>query len=312
MRARLPPVYNSARLCEHPIPPTEFVDANQVDIDADNPQAVLVANENDRDENVPTVETDEAEQADNAEQNASEHGNSEANSTDEVVDGNDGHDSPNTLNAVSNQNNAREHEQDDDLNSTFFESDNQNGSSQFDVKPTVEDDQEDLMAYEQLCSDGTNAATNDVDPLICDSQESVASNVSLADTAEIRESFERGIQIESTRVTVGGVARNGESGGTNSASNKAQNASDVNDSYEDNNGDTSNNHNEVEVQKRAIEKSVRMLMMHGENIVVDSDLEYLHIPGQVIRPKENVPKYQVKAGDILCGNIPFKQVVNCN
>lgn len=198
----MPPIYNSARLHEQPIAPTEFVDANQYDSTT-------------HDLDVPT------------ENNANEPDVIETLSTDELIAGDpevDVNNSANGLNGVPNEKEANEHERVDDLESTFFDSNEQNGSSRFDVKPRIEDDQEDLAAYAQLCDD-TNAGA--IDPLIGEQQESVASNVSTVDATEMRESFAKGIRIESTRISDKDIPENigfeGENGSTSSANNDAQN-----------------------------------------------------------------------------------------
>ena len=54
---------------------------------------------------------------------------------------------------------------------------------------------------------------------------------------------------------------------------------------------------------------MQQVLLNGENVVVDEDVEYLHIPGQQLQAIQCEPKYQTKANDVLCGNRPFKENV---
>lgn len=98
--------------------------------------------------------------------------------------------------------------------------------------------------------------------------------------SNLSTSFANGLRIESTRIEVNATDKsNDETRGENN------------------------------VQKREIEENVQLLLKHGAKYVFDDEVEYLYMPGKTIKPFEEIPQYEVKGDDILCGKIPFKVLV---
>lgn len=219
-------MYNTARVLEQPIAPFEFVDANQ--------QGGGRTADGSENEDLDTTR----ESFEFVEVNEQSGGGS---------------------NAVSTEHGDTESTESEGLSTTFFDSNAQNGSSQLDEKPVVEDDDA-LSAYGHLFNE------NEFEPEL-----------------DNNTSFTEGIHIESTPVS--GEIRDDQS-------NEIVPLEEA--------------HNENSVNQE-IEKNVQLVLKYGVKVVIDADVEYLHIPSQVLKPKE--PTYDVKANDILCGNIPFKELV---
>lgn len=57
---------------------------------------------------------------------------------------------------------------------------------------------------------------------------------------------------------------------------------------------------------REINQNVATHAAKGQTVVVHDDCEYTFLPGQLLKPIQCVPRYEVKVGDLLCGNKPFK------
>ncbi|XP_031634223.1 uncharacterized protein LOC116347669 [Contarinia nasturtii] len=55
------------------------------------------------------------------------------------------------------------------------------------------------------------------------------------------------------------------------------------------------------------EIAVTNVLANGETVVVDDELEFIHIPGQILKALEFQPVYQTKANDELCANTPYKE-----
>lgn len=52
-----------------------------------------------------------------------------------------------------------------------------------------------------------------------------------------------------------------------------------------------------------------ILAEYGEKVIIDDELEFIHIPGQVLQPIVCAPTYKTKVNDELCGKVPFKENV---
>lgn len=133
------------------------------------------------------------------------------------------------------------------------------------------------------------------------------------------------VQFESTRNSlinsVSENVANDENADALSEQNLVQNnvIAEVNKTSNENNNtvhETDSNHrgtssNEADLEnEHQIEQNLQEVLQYGTKCVVDSDLEYIYIPNKTLKPIECSPEYEVKANDVLCGNIPFKQFVS--
>lgn len=174
-------------------------------------------------------------------------------------------------------------EQNNDLPSTFYDSGGKNESSELDVKPVIEEDGDDLIAYAQLFGNGSiataTATANNKDPLPFDDQQA---NVSTSMFSIDSVLFANNIQCESTPIPEA-IA---------------------------NTTDSIDAHQVIanQIQDEIVENTQRLLL-YGEQVVIDDELEFIHIPNQTLRAIKSVPKYEVKSNDIVCGNKPFKEDV---
>lgn len=185
--------------------------------------------------------------------------------------------------------------------------------SQNDIKPVINIDGEDLIAFEVLFNDDDDSASSDPienDPLAV-SQDEENNGLPNDDSvsSEPRQSFSNGIRFESTR---------------NCATKTVDNSIQI-ENVEENHANDSNQdklaeeiiHNEsadgrevAQAQARAqVVANTRHLLLHGQKVVVDEDLEFMHIPGQDLQARQYTPTYETKSNDELCGHTPFKQNV---
>lgn len=150
-----------------------------------------------------------------------------------------------------------------------------------DVKPVV--NPEDMNAFAQLFGDHPSATSN-----VPDQNDSSTINT---------ESFNNGINIESTRL--GAYADKGSDGNVNGDGENLVETTQGNATIDA----------AKETREQQIEENVQQLILHGAKVVIDTDLEYVHMPDQELKAMEWIPQYEVKAGDALCGNKPFKPMV---
>lgn len=102
--------------------------------------------------------------------------------------------------------------------------------------------------------------------------------------------FNIGVRIESTRNDA--LVENSE-----------QFAADGNE----NNSNLPVNDEEV-ARSQQIAENVKKVLLFGEKVTV-GDIEFIHLPGQILKPKEFKAMYEVKSNDLLCGKTPFKELV---
>lgn len=207
----------------------------------------------------------------------------------------------NELNPVENAVEAGENEiengviVDEELN--WFDSNESaqlNDSQEIDVKPIIEVDGDDVIAFERLFDFNASVGSNEVDPLAVEErQENVETNENANDSSELRDSFPKAIQFESTRIDAD------EQRDTNSSNETMKTANDDQSSND-------NDNTEDEERLREIEANAEYVLRHGQKVIVDNDVEYMHIPNQLLQAIESAPMYEVKANDLLCGNKPFK------
>ena len=65
-------------------------------------------------------------------------------------------------------------------------------------------------------------------------------------------------------------------------------------------------------KKKQIEENLREVLLRGQTVVIDDELEYISIPDQQLEAIRCEPVYQIKSNDQLCGNKPFKPKVSEN
>lgn len=218
LRAKLPPIYNHARLNENPIPPVEIVENGPVE---------------------------------------------------------------NAVEAAENLFDSNELAQ-------------LNNSQEIDVKPIIEVDGDDVIAFERLFNFNASVGSNEVDPLaVEEQQENVETNENATDSSELRDSFPKAIQFESTRIDAD------EQRDTNSSNETMETANDDQSSNK-------NDNTEDGERLREIEANAEYVLRNGQKVIVDNEVEYMHIPNQLLQAIEDAPMYEVKANDVLCGNKPFK------
>lgn len=195
-----------------------------------------------------------------------------------------------------------------DGESTWFDSNESaqlNNSEEMDVKPIIVVDGEDVIAFERMFNFDASVGSNNVDPLaIEEQQENVGSN---DDSNDSSYSFCKTVQFESTRIgsdtRVENIAEMAVAAGQQSDTNS------TNDTMKTACDDQSNNDNdntEEEERLREIAANAEYVLQHGQKVIVDNDIEYMHIPNQLLQAIESAPTYEVKANDCLCGNKPFK------
>lgn len=208
-------------------------------------------------------------------------------------------------------------------------------SSQIEVKPVI--DEEDLVAFDNLFSDDhqtTSPARNAGPPDSNENQQTASSlNDENISSSVLQESFMRSIQFESTRVTStqadenvvesASVADDIDTNSTNNQNNQTlidetttdyesntdENRNDATFTDEAFNVDDSQNRDK-EAQKEQIEVNLREVLLRGQTVVIDDDLEYTSIPDQQLEAIRSTPVYQTKSNDQLCGNKPFKSNVS--
>lgn len=66
---------------------------------------------------------------------------------------------------------------------------------------------------------------------------------------------------------------------------------------------------QCEERERQINENVRQVLLYGEKVVLDADVEYISMPGQKLEPIKDEPEYRVKCNDLLSGRKAFKQYV---
>lgn len=210
-------------------------------------------------------------------------------------------------------------------------------SSQVEVKPII--DEEDLVAFDNLFSDDHQITSQDRNTGSPDSNENQQTASSLNDenisSSVLQESFMRSIQFESTRVTSTQADENvvesafvADDIETNSTENQ-NNQTLIGETTTDYELNTDENRNDAtftdeafnvddsqsqdkEAQKKQIEVNLREVLLRGQTVVIDDDLEYTSIPDQQLEAIRCKPVYQTKSNDQLCGNKPFKSNVSEN
>lgn len=218
-----------------------------------------------------------------------------------------------------------------ELQTTFFDSRELNASVE-DVKPAIAD--EDLIALDYIIDH--EIGLNEVDPLAIGDQHknknvnSSDHQVGENDMLTTSESFGNGIVHESSRINsvdvptnlVGNNAIHGHSSDANIV---AQNNEEVgvcqivenvrlvekNDAHDNSIGANV----AAEMQKnddenvRQIAENVQMVLLYGQKVTYDDEVEYISIPDQKLNAILDEPTYQVKVNDLLSGKIAFKQYV---
>lgn len=224
-----------------------------------------------------------------------------------------------STNAINVGDENNEHEEQEELETTFFDSRELN-SSTIDVKPVIDD--ENLAAFDILFEE---TVANQLDPLANNSggpEEADSNNPSailstasetlsneIDDEQEIAKtqsavfsepivSFDNVIEHESTRID---------------AIETVENAA-HNEMIHD---DLSGISLEAEAQEREGERerqiaiNTQKVILFGEKVVVDDDCEFISLPNQKLEPIKDAPKYQVKCNDVVSGKKAFKEYVIC-
>lgn len=198
-------------------------------------------------------------------------------------------------------------------------------SSHEDVKPQVAE--EDLIAFENLFSDGDGDAPNDGGQ--SDSNENHRTSGPITDenvsssVFEGHESFMRSIQFESTRVNstelnenvdeitiVPDVVESIETVNENDRTTDCELSTGDNETTFNKNTSIGDNLQDFEAKKKQIEANLREVLVRGVTVVIDDDLEYISIPGQQLGAIQSKPIYLTKSNDELSGNKPFKEMVS--
>lgn len=291
LRAQPPALYNPARVNEQPIPPSEVVMPADIE-----PEIVIETNDS-------VIDPPEHNENDWDTSRASQQSILPT----EFVDINQQIDQiANDSVAISTEHNQHS------LDSTYFDSNAQNGSSVLDVKPIVQEDDEDHIAYAHLFDADMDA---NADPLFDGQQASLASNTS-TDSEGLRESFVNAIQFESTRVSAVGsdVSLNQNAvfcheQNENIDGTQSENGNVDGDQNELDHNDADKGQEKEDANKQQVAENLELVMLYGVKTVYDDDVEYIHIPDQLLQPIETTAEYVVKANDDLCGNIPFKEWV---
>lgn len=278
LRNRLPAVYNPARVFEQPIPPAQ-----------------LVENEEERNEEIngPVDETEQSiehvhvpqitpnEHADNV-NGELEEGEGEANNHVDLPEESIENVCEPQTNGHLNDN-GEEEEQREQLEEVA-------NLSQTDVKPVRLTSSEDLAAFDNLfgCHSASSSATNEVDPL----------NES-HDTDEVTS-----LEPQAVAVAVSEVIDP-----LNESENVDASALEHDGNYGDH--DKTNEQTEQDERNEQIAANVLDVYLNGQRVVVDEDLEYIHIPDQELHAIVD-ETYRTKADDVLCGSRPFKETVRNN
>lgn len=215
-----------------------------------------------------------------------------------------------------------------------------NTQEEEDVKPNVTVDEEDLAANNDLFNNTQSNAGSDseeIDPLASEQFEN-GSNHSVS--AELSKSMFNSVQIRSSppidaieSSTIDTVTANvdvvsGENNDTFSdesvrteqvdATNHENQIDIVNAGQNDSKfieetttTDQSRENNDAQENEQArlaqIEANIHELLVHGQKVVIDHEVEYIHMPEQQLRGIGCI--YRVKSNDILCSNKPFKENV---
>lgn len=158
-----------------------------------------------------------------------------------------------------------------------------------------------------------------------DPTESNETQDSTVSSSALQESFLRSIRIESTRTSINemsetffgdetvttGVDQNNqnENDGTDATIHNESTGINVIDNQSNNEKSHDNENDDEQTRKNQIEANLREVLLRGETIVFDGDLEYISIPNQELQAIHCKPEYRTKANDQLCGNNPFKENV---
>lgn len=185
------------------------------------------------------------------------------------------------------------------------------------TKPIITE--EDRAAFDDLFGDGhpiEGSSVNDD----CASNESTESLIEASISGSVlRESFMRSIQAESTRINVPNNAAISDANVENVSAHTNVGAS--SDGVTNNDGThavvTQNNDiatpsgdDVLPTKEQQIEANLREVLLRGTVTVIDDDLEFISLPNQQLAAIASEPTYQIKANDLLSGNVPFKSYVS--
>lgn len=111
--------------------------------------------------------------------------------------------------------------------------------------------------------------------------------------------FDENEETTTDQVNVAQLHANNSNGSINSEENIA--------------ADQTNGNNASQMNEQArlaqIDANVEELLTHGQKVVYDDEVEYIHMPEQQLKAIERL-QYRIKSNDILCGNKPFKENVS--
>lgn len=198
----------------------------------------------------------------------------------------------------------------EDLQTTYYDLENSyemNNQEEIDAKPVV--DVEDIAALGDLFNENENDGSEEVQQLAI-TEGNANTNDHFERLTDIPNSFGKTIACESTRIsanvnlTSGGVQNDTDDANENLNDNAQADPNGGNDASNEN-----ANANEIDARKRQIDENVANVLLYGKKVVVNEEVEFIHIPGQDLQPIKDEPKYEVKSKDLLCGNKPFKQYV---
>lgn len=306
-RRMLPAIYNAARVVEQPIPSIEPVESDE---EMTNENVDSIASEQNTSGQEESLETLFSEIVDDSTSVAASESDGEATNED--------------VGSVDVSSEQITISQEENVEQNVLEENN--NSLREDIKPTV--DEEDLAAFDNLFGDDRQSPTqapNDNDSIASsgnlDIEPSTASlNGENYSSSVLQESFLRSIRIESTRIVVENVDED--------QPNSVNNQNDITrvDEAKDDELDTTRSRNNeataedddgshIDQEERIKEKiaaNLREVLLRGQRVVFDDDLEYISIPDQQLQAIQNKPTYRTKANDQLCGNQPFKESVSEN
>lgn len=195
----------------------------------------------------------------------------------------------------------------DDLQSTFFDS-NAN-VSEIEVKPVI--DVLDMAAIENIFNFDAEPAVqydvNQIDPMTIGN----VANLSIVDGSSNNE-FEKNVNsndgLPDSSSTAGSFGSEFEHESTRIDANKKAEKSAQDVMVRDYLSGVNVAETQPNEAARKIAENVEQLVLHGEKVTC-GDVEYISIPGQILKPIMDEPAYTVKTTDMLCGKKAFKQYV---
>lgn len=231
---------------------------------------------------------------------------------------NDVIDSPNNSDAI-NSSESVNHAQ-DDLDSTWFDSGtsnnletehvyvndhqqagpssgNSNESAQPNIKLEILANDRGLMAFDNIFNDDSSA----IDPFGSIEFESTRNDN--VNNEEIPDEAHVNVGDESNR------ANDDEPGAAlpEEGAHENNNGDELNSAFVQNNEDSDNDDGEENERERQIKENLEKVLKFGRTVIVDTDCQYIHMPDEVWKTIE--PQFEVKSNDVLCGNVPFKEIV---